>query len=292
MKPLFLLSAWCLLQPLCAGATQPQDSISAGIDGTLLKPGQEIPELNAADGVTVFPDADYPTSIAQPAYEKILKGGMPMGGVHEVNRAATAMPSMGFLPGLGMIGSWNGGALFSTGSIQHLTGLMGIESGSLNFRQKIGAFTFTLFGTAAKYGFYRGLSTTYGFGGSLTYDINERVGITVFGAYHSPSGINQASMMGYVDVPVFGGYINWRAGTHWGVKVGMQSYKSIAYGRWEAQPVVMPYYRTSGGAEIGIDVGGILYQVFRSSSGNGWGRPCNPTIGRPDFGPPPVAPRR
>lgn len=170
---------------------------------------------------------------------------------------------------------------------------MGIESGTLDFRQRVGALTISLFASATKYGYFRGLSTSYGFGGSLSYDFNDKLGMTVFGSYaSSPVGMNQAAMLGYVSSPVIGGYLDWRFADHWGVKVGAQSYRSIAYGRWETQPIAMPYYRTSSGAEIGIDVGGILYQVIRQASGGSWGNPGNPTIGRPDFGPPPVAPRR
>ena len=214
-------------------------------------------------------------------------------GLRQVNPLATSLPPLGYVPGQAPIYSWGSGGFFATGSRQNLYGLMGIESGTLDFRQRVGALTISLFASATKYGYFRGLSTSYGFGGSLSYDFNDKLGMTVFGSYaSSPVGMNQAAMLGYVSSPVIGGYLDWRFADHWGVKVGAQSYRSIAYGRWETQPIVMPYYRTSSGAEIGIDVGGILYQVIRQASGGSWGNPGNPTIGRPDFGPPPVAPRR
>lgn len=209
-----------------------------------------------------------------------------------VNPLATALPPMGYVPGQASIYSWGSGGFFASGERSNLYGLMGIESGAIDFRQRIGAFSFSIYASAAKYGYFRGLSTSYGFGGSMSYDFNEHLSMTLFGSYASPAGITQPAMMGYVAAPVIGGYLNWKASEHWGVKVGAQSYRSIASGRWEAQPIVMPYYRTSGGAEIGVDVGGMLYQVIRQASGGSWGNQGNPTIGRPDFGPPPVAPRR
>lgn len=282
-----------MLLPWSAVASLPEDSIAGYSDEVLLKQRAEMPALDFYDDVPlILPDTTVcATAIAIPAYEKSFDWKIPFERSLRVNNAVTTLPEMGLMPGVSPIDSWEGGTLFSIGGRIHLAGMMGIERGSVNFRQQIGAFTLSLFGSATKYGFYRGLATSYGFGGSVSYDINEHVGITLFGAYHSPTGIDRASMISYVDVPVFGGYMDWRGGNHWGVKVGVQSYRSIAYGRWEAQPIVMPYYRTSSGAEIGVDVGGILYQVIRSS-GNSWGAPRNPTVGRPDFGPPPVGPRK
>ena len=52
--------------------------------------------------------------------------------------------------------------------------------------------------------------------------------------------------------------------------------------RWEAQPIVMPYFRFNGKDEIGLDIGGIMYNLLRSNIGGGWGAVRNPTI------PPPI----
>ena len=208
----------------------------------------------------------------------------------QVNPYATHLPRFSFHPGQATLFSWGTGGIHAAGSRENLPGLMGIESGSLNFRQQLGNLTLTLFGSAEKYGYYRGLSTIYGFGGSLSYALSDNVGVTLFGSYYTSAGIKQPAMAGYVSAPVFGGYVDWRIHPHWGVKVGAQSYRSVFNGRWEAQPIAMPYYRTSGGAEIGVDLGGILYQVIHQASGKQWGNPGNPSIGRPDFGPPPIRP--
>ena len=97
------------------------------------------------------------------------------------------------------------------------------------------------------------------------------MGITVFGSYHTDAGITRHAMMGYVDVPTFGGYVDWRAGDRWGVKVGAKGYRPSGGNRWEAQPIVMPYFRFNGKDEIGLDIGGIMYNLLRSNIGGGWG---------------------
>lgn len=294
MKPLSLVAIVALLVGNQTFGSENSDSVIVALPETSIHPSSELPDAHTPSSENPFSSpADAEIILPSlPAYERVFDG-KPMEGGLQINPLATRMPSMSYIPGVAMIHSWGSGGLFATGSRQNLPGLMGIESGGLNFSQRVGAFTLSLFGSATKYGYYRGLSTSYGFGGSLSYDINEHLGVTIFGSYASPAGINQVAMIGYVDAPVFGGYLDWRISSHWGVKVGAQSYRSIAYGRWETQPIVMPYYRTSGGAQIGVDLGGLLYQVIRSASGNRWGSPGNPTIDpRAGFGPPPIRPHQ
>lgn len=279
MKPLLIVIGLTLVTFTPPAYPHERDSISDGLTDELLRPASEVSDMDNAPGAFKNQmDLGTRISVLVPDYGKISDMNIPFQPGLRVNPNAARLSSMGFIPGVAMLDSWGSGGIFATGSRQDLPGLMGIESGALNFRQQVGAFTLSLFGSVTKYGYFNGLATSYGFGGSLSYEINEHLGVTVFGSYNSPTGINQAAMMGYVATPTFGGYLNWRFHPHWGVKVGAQSYRSVAYGRRETQPIVMPYYRTSGGAEIGIDVGGILYQVIRSASGNSWGNPGNPTI--------------
>ena len=119
--------------------------------------------------------------------------------------------------------------------------------------------------------------------------------MTLFGSYYT--SLNNATtfrhagitpgMMGYTAIPNFGGYVDYSIGDRWGVKVGAQAYRSSMTNRYEAQPIVIPYYRLSKHAEIGVDVGGILYQLIKSNQGKSHGN-MNPTIAPPVSGPPPV----
>lgn len=194
-------------------------------------------------------------------------------------------------PGFVGFSLWDGAQLGVSGSSTSLPGMMGIESGSLSFTQQLGNLTVTAYGTASKFGYFRGLQTVYGFGGSVSYRINPRWSITAFGSYSTPLHPLTMGMAGYMSAPNFGGYVSYEFNDHWGVNVGAQATRSLVTNRWEAQPIVEPYYKINGKAAIGIDVGGIIYNAIRSYNENRQGYRANPTIGPPVGGPPPVAPR-
>ena len=179
------------------------------------------------------------------------------------------------------VSSWNGGKIYLTGGIQTMPGLMAIETGSINYAQSFGKFTFSMFGSATKYGYFNGLKTSYGFGAEATYRFSDRVSATVFASYYSPVMIMNPAMAGYVNIPNFGGYFDISISGRFGVQVGAQSYRSLMSRSWEAQPIVKPYFKISEKAAIGVDVGGILYNILKSNSGNrSWGNQ-NPTMGPP-----------
>lgn len=219
----------------------------------------------------------------------------------EVERAAAAPPldelpdregtkeitSMYLTPEMATIYSAPNTGIWATGGSTQFAGMMGVESGQLNFAQRFGQFDLTLFGAATKYGYYRGLTTSWGFGGNLTWHFHPDWSITVFGEYYTPvtfrtAGapftINSPAMGGYRAVPRFGGYIDRSLGAHWGIRVGAQAYRDYGNSNWELQPIVMPYYKFNSKVSIGVDVGGILYQILSSKAGWDSG---NPTIAPP-----------
>ena len=177
------------------------------------------------------------------------------------------------------IAAWRGGEMTAYGQSAAMPGLMGMAEGTVSVSQQMGAFTLTAYGEAVKYGYYRGLDTSWGFGGSLTYTVNDKLSVTLFGNYSTPVGRLQPAMAGYANLPAFGGYVNYNFSSRWGVRAGVRSYRSMLNNHWETVPIVEPYYRINKNASIGVDVGGILYQILRASSG-AFG-PKNPTIGPP-----------
>lgn len=183
----------------------------------------------------------------------------------------------------GEIAGWGTGGVSAAMGAATMPGLMGVESGSVWIHQSIGALTLAASADAIKYGFFRGLETQYGFSGSLTYDFNDNLSATMFGSYHTaPHGFMTPAMMGYVAIPTLGGFMDWRINDRWGVKMGAQGYRSPINHQWELQPMVVPYFRLNKKTEIGVDVGGILYNLIRWNTGKQIGRIGNPTI------PPPV----
>ncbi len=223
------------------------------------------------------PQQETTTIPHSPTYE--YTPGHNTNNAQGANFTTKTFPGIHLTPGAANILDWKNGGIFVTGSAQTLQGLMNIQNGSINAYQQIGKLKIDIFGEATKYGYYRGLSTTYGYGGSLSYNINDHLSITTFGTYTTTPGFMTPGMAGYINTTNFGGYINYRINDHWGVKTGVHTYKSIMNNSWQTQPMVTPYFRLSNGQEIGIDIGSILYNLLINiHSGSFRG---NPTIAPP-----------
>ncbi len=189
--------------------------------------------------------------------------------------------------------SWSSGGLYGSGGSQSMPGMMGIDIARLNLRQNYGNLTFTLWGGATKYGYYRGLQTSWGLGGAIDYRISDNWSVTLFGEYHTPLNAITPGMGGYMSIPRFGGYFTYDIDDHWGISLGAQTQRSIFTNSWEVQPIVMPYYRINKDVKLGIDVGGIMYHVLRDwLNGRQGGFRGSPIIAPPVQGPPPIAPRK
>ncbi len=209
-------------------------------------------------------------------------------------KSAPAMPSFS-TAGLASpdIATWHGGSLSASSSFNSLPGMMGIESGMISLNQTIGSLSLSLWGGATHYGYFRGMQRSWDVGGSLNYRFNDRWSITLFGEYHSPLHPMTPGMAGYMGVPRFGGYASYEINDHWGISVGAQAQRSLVTNQWEAQPIVTPYYKFNDDVKIGIDVGGIIYNIAKDWIESSHGRPVgSPVIAPPRPGPPPVAPRR
>ncbi len=267
----------------------------AGYEQTGAIPGESAPE--AADTLRIAaPDASAisPRQLKPETYDDQVRWLNANYRAKQMNDK----PLPGIMPGAldyslhtpGLIASWgSGGITGSTGAVS-LPGLMGMESGSISLTQNLGNFSVTAYGTAVKYGYYGGLDRTVGFGGAINYRASDRVSITFFGSYFSPLRAPQGAMAGYVSVPRIGGYVDYSFNEHWGLQVGAQSYRSSLNGEWHTQPIAIPYYRISKDAVIGMDVGGILYNLLYRNSGNSR-RAQNPTIPIPKMGTLPVGSR-
>ena len=262
-----LSAAIFLILPVCVmSQTAETDTLSAGgardelIDmtdaGAILRPWRPVDEL--LDPMCYF--------ALPPSYAA---------GLHTVSGF-----KVGFTPEP-YIFRWHAGGLYGAAASVSMPGLMAVESGRLALEQDLGRFTLTAYGEALKYGYFRGLSTTYGFGGSLTYHASDRLSLTLFGSYYSPLRALTPAMAGYMNIPSVGAYADYSFSNRWGVKAGVQSYRSMVTGRWETQPIVMPYFKISGDHAIGVDVGGMLYQIIKSAASDSHNNYSNPTIPPP-----------
>jgi hypothetical protein len=196
-----------------------------------------------------------------------------------------------FYPGQSSLLQWGGGALVAAGRRETMPGLMGLESAVLNYYQRMGRFALTAYGSVTKIGYFRGLSTQWGYGGSLSYQVSDNLSLTAFGSYATKTRISNPAALGFVDYPSFGGYADIHFGSsRFGVKAGAQSYYALGSRHWQTQPIVMPYYRLAKGCNLGIDVGGILYNILlnkldKSRSYNPANVAPRTTIAPPKMGP-------
>lgn len=215
---------------------------------------------------------------------------MPLVSWHESN-TMTFRPSDYAIGGIAPISIWESGAFYASGSAASMPGLMGIESGALNITQQIGDITFTGSFNADKYGYYRGLTTTYGVSGNIVWHINDTFSLTIFGSHSFNSIYINPQTLPYMRATSYGGYLGINLHERWGVNVGAQRVYNSATGQWETVPIMQPYYRLNKRDAIGVDLGGILYEVIRANRDKHFGGQRNPTMAPPiPMGPPPVRP--
>lgn len=232
------------------------DSIDITGDGTILQPWRPVEEL--LDPMYYF---------ALPPSYRVLAYPVP-----DYKVGFTSTP---------YIFRWQTGGLYGSAASVPMPGLMAVESGRLTLEQELGQFTLSVYGEALKYGYFRGLTSSYGFGGSVTYRASDRLSLTLFGSYYSPARTQLPAVTGYMSIPAVGAYVDYGFSDRWGVKAGVQSYRSMITGRWETQPMVMPYFKISPQHSIGLDVGGILYQIIKSAAYDKSDTYSNPTIPPP-----------
>ena len=66
------------------------------------------------------------------------------------------------------------------------------------------------------------------------------------------------------------------------MEFGVRRYYDTMRGRWETIPVVIPYFNIDD-LKLGLDVGGILYEILRNAMFDKKGWSGNPTIAPPRF---------
>jgi hypothetical protein len=193
-------------------------------------------------------------------------------------------------PGEAGIISWNNGAAIASGSVTEFPGMMAIESGAISAYQNIGNLTLGVSGMASKYAYFNGLDTQYGLGATIGYRFSPTTSATLFGNYFfgDTPNLNPAlgpamtpAMAGYYNSTRIGGYISHDFSRRWGIDLGAQTYRPLGSNHWEVAPIVAPYIRLNNGQKLGVDVGGILYNVLEHAAGKTF---SNPTIAPPRMG--------
>lgn len=165
-------------------------------------------------------------------------------------------------PGMATIYGWESGRVVALGNVRSMPGLGAYNSGAIQLQQQFGNLSVFANMNAEKYGFYRSLITRYGISGSVRYDFNPHLAIVAFGSYYGGShGYVPPAVAEMMSYSTFGGYLDWRINENWGVRAGAQAVQRPGYNTMRVQPIVMPYYKFSNGVEIGVDLGGIIYNA-------------------------------
>ena len=180
------------------------------------------------------------------------------------------IPDFHFSPGLTELFRWNSGTILATGTMTQLPGMMNIESGTLGIYQALGNFTLNAGGIVNKYGYFNGLHTQYGLNLNINYQFSTRLSATVFGEYYfgQPPRMEYGmpmspGMIGYYGRSSYGGYLDFQINEHWGVQTGVQTIQQVGTNKFQAEPIVTPYYRINKKVAIGLPVGQVLYHIMR-----------------------------
>ena len=62
----------------------------------------------------------------------------------------------------------------------------------------------------------------------------------------------------------YGGTIGYEFNDKWGVEVGAERVYDPMKRSWDTRPIAIPYFKFNK-TKIGVDVGGILYEIIRNA---------------------------
>lgn len=172
-----------------------------------------------------------------------------------------------------------------TSSRQSLPGLMGIESATATARFSNERLSFEPHAQVIRYGYLHGVQTSYGIGATIGYNISDRLSLTVFGSYFTPTHAPTPAIAGYMQTSRIGGYATWRINERWSLSAGAQTINTPSViNKWQTVPILIPTYHVNSKVSLGVDIGGILYDIAESIIDN-HSRDSGPTFRAPSPGP-------
>lgn len=159
--------------------------------------------------------------------------------------------------------------LYGYGSQSTLPGIGRINEASLMYRYDINDFWEIQGGlSATKFNFPFSTGQAFGASSTIIYRPTDKLSFKAFGSYAPTSayGFHMSS---------FGGTIDYEFNDNWGMEVGAERRYDPMIHRWDTRPIAIPYYKLNK-TKIGLDVGGILYEIIRSTKFKN--QSGNPTI--------------
>lgn len=157
------------------------------------------------------------------------------------------------------VAHWKNGILVGNNGINIYNGLGATRFASAMTYQHIGNLTLAGGLSLEKMNYGRYNANTIRGSLSASYRLNDNISATAFGSVGNVGFFGQNSMNTYN----MGGYFSFTTNNrHWGIDLGAQRYFDPYTRQWRTQPIAMPYYKFNNGQKLGIDVGGLLYNLF------------------------------
>ncbi|WP_394366466.1 hypothetical protein [Prevotella heparinolytica] len=176
----------------------------------------------------------------------------------------------------GIIMQFHGGALSGAGGQTTLPGIGRFNEASLLYRQVIDRnLSFQLGMDALKLNMSHISGQAFTASGALMYQAADRLAFKVFGSYAIGNTYGMTTHR-------YGGSVLFNVSERFSMEVGVQRYYNAMRGRWETVPMVIPTYNFDK-FKLGLDVGGIIYEILRSKIYSGRSGGGGPTIGPPRF---------
>ena len=158
------------------------------------------------------------------------------------------------------LGDYNAGGLlfpniYAAGSQESIPGIGVINKASFTYFTRLNQyFDIQASVGAAKYNINR-VGNAFDVSGMLTYHASDVLSFSVFGSYagRTPFGIFDRR---------YGGTMGYKVSDKFRMEMGVQRVYDPYRGRWETVPIFIPSLKV-GKVELGLDVGGLVYEILR-----------------------------
>ena len=164
------------------------------------------------------------------------------------------------------IALWRGATLGFYGATDQKPGLMTTEMGSMTLHQNLGRLHVTASGNVNKYWmpWQHMLSTQYGLGATVAYQLSDVVTLNAFGYYYANQLMVGPAMSPYINASTYGGYADIRFNKTFGTNLGVRRYVNPMTGKWTTEPIVNPYIKIGDG-KLEFPLGAILQTLIRGN---------------------------
>lgn len=157
----------------------------------------------------------------------------------------------------GVIHSFKYGALLGNGSQQTVFGTGAVNTVGMTYYHQFNPRLWgAVSGNINKISIPHAFNTSWGVDGRLSYRLNDRAVLNVFGSY------NQSAFTHGLGYGNYGTSVGIDFSEHFGTEFGVQRFYDPINRRWNTAPVVMPYYRFNDGKKIGFDFDGLIRGIL------------------------------